>query len=465
MLTDEERRLSDWLEQVTPQPPRAIVVDDVADRVAAESPARRRHVLPMLAAAAVVVLVAALTVGLRSGQNHAVPDHSAPPAQTPSNPAPTLSLATPTLSPTQATPTHSSAPFSTTPMSTTPGLTTSNTPAPKPHHHALPVPARAWHTSRLGNLGNLEQGTLTALDGRLYAATRGRASDLVRLDPRTGKVLARSQVALWAGVIAPAVSGGLVWDVGADSRTVVGFDPTTLRETVSYPIGVTAADNVEPALAPDSSSGGVIFGYARTIAFVTAQGVQSTLTADQDVYGLALSPDGSRLYVATLSEHAAPSLETLDPSTGAELAQPFRGNTMSGLVATAGGVWYLWGSGMSAGILFTRTDGTQVPPVISHGQRDVDVGGSGGGFWAPPTVNGGVAWLGGDREIGCADPDTGTIRASTAVGTRFGDVIGNVSSPTLIGHTLFAVFDDLNANRTVLITMRPPAACFTDSAH
>lgn len=346
--------------------------------------------------------------------------------------------------------THSPTSKATTPDATTdtrPDRTTSP-PASKPPHRAanvLPVPA--WHPRRLGVTADLEPGTLTAMDGRLYAATVD-THHLVRLNPRTGAVVTQSQAVLSDyGVIAPVVSGGLIWDIAQGSRTVLGFNPVTLRKTAEHTVHVTAPAS-EPVLAPDRPTGGVIFGYAHTITCVNRRGVQRTLRVDLPVSAVALSPDGTRLYVG-MTTGAGGELATLSPSTGTQLAPLFRDESMVGLIATPDGVWYGAAGGMSAYTAFMRKDGTVVHASSS-------VGLSGGGEDDPPTVSGGVAWLGGDAAIGCADAHTGALRAHAAVRRQ-----GYVSALTLVHHQLRAIFHNVNTGQRILIALIPPASCHT----
>ena len=324
------------------------------------------------------------------------------------------------------------------------GPTTNRTP---PESTALPV--RAWHARLVGDISDLESATLTTLDGHLYATTLD-SHHLVRLDPRTGSVLAQSKAVLSDdGVVAPVSSGDLIWAVAQDSRTVLGFDPVTLRVTVHHSLDVTGKARLGPALAPDRASGGVVLGYAETITFINTRGIQHTLAVGQPVSALALSPDGSRLYVGLATSGAGGTLAVLDPNNGVEMAPQFHDEAIVGLAATAGGVWYGAAGGMSAYIGFMHTDGTVV-------RNSAAIGASGGGEDDPPTISGGLAWLGGYSAVGCADPDSGALRAHAAVGTQ-----GYVSALTLVHHNLFAIFFDVNSGKRMLITLRPPASCST----
>ena len=220
----EEQRLADWLHEVTPEPPQAITVEQVADRVAARQ--RTRLWLPAVAAAVAVMLAAALVFGL-SRMHRATP---------PANPA-----------------THGS---------------TSSAPSPSPSQSAqrpVTLPVHTWQARPVGSAA-LEPDSTVVLDGRLYALTpqhtRAGTSNLVRLDPRTGDVLARSaQVVSWR--VRPVLADGLVWTVAERGRTVLGFDPTTLAEStrVSVPGPGSAEQTVALRLGGPLSA--VLFGAGR----------------------------------------------------------------------------------------------------------------------------------------------------------------------------------------------------------
>jgi hypothetical protein len=185
--------------------------------------------------------------------------------------------------------------------------------------------------------------------------------------------------------------------------------------------------------------------------------VQHRIAADGLVSDVALSIDGTRLYVVVLTtDRASARLETVDPHTGAQLATPVEADSLLAPLATTGGLWDMWASGHSAGIEF-RPAGN-----LSSAIR-LRAGGSGGGEAVLPAISAGVAWLGGDGEIGCADPNTGALRATAHVGTGPGhSVLGYVSGMTALDGKVYAIFSGLIGGReeATLIEMTPPAACF-----
>jgi hypothetical protein len=318
----------------------------------------------------------------------------------------------------------------------------------------------AWHARAVGG-DVLESDSLVGLAGRLYAVTQQAeaavgTSRLVRLDPHTGKVLARSaQTIAWQ--LRPVLASGLVWTFAADTTTVLGFDPVTLA--VSSRVRVSLPGNAEQgvSIAAGGRISAVVAGGGRTVAFVDPGGVRRRLSVDGLVSGVALNPDATRLYVITLTpDHFAARLETLDPRTGRRLAAATSSGPVLGALATSGGVWDTWAGGHAAGIEFRRA--SELASAIRP-----SAGASGGGEDVLPAISSGVAWLGGDGVIGCADPETGGLRATTRLGTGPGDsVLGYLSGMTAAGQSVFAIFHGSVGGRdeTILIEMTPPAECF-----
>lgn len=411
----EERRLADWLHEVTPEPPHRVTVEQVAQRVAARQRAPRW--LPAVAAAVVVMIVAALAFALSHTR------HTAPPA----NPA------------TQGS--------------------TSSAPSPSPSQRtrapgALPV--HPWHARLVGGAA-LQADTTAALDGRLYAVTSQAVgtSHIVRLDPRTGQELARSTRAV-SSQVRPLLADGLVWTVSAGGTTVLGLDPVTLGESTRISVPVTGSADEGVALTSGRPVSAVLLGAGRTVAFVDPGHVVRRLTVDAPVSGVALSADRTRLYVAT-SSGAAGALETRDPRTGAPLAAPIANEPMLGLLPTAGGLWDTGAGGHAAGIEFR-------PRTALSAATRPRAGTSGGGLDVLPAMSAGVAWLGGSRELGCADPDSGALRADAPVGSSpNGSTPGYISGMAALNGKVYAIFSGSVHGRdeTALIEMTPPHACLS----
>jgi hypothetical protein len=406
-MRTEEQRLTDWLHEVTPEPPREIDPATIAARVSRRAP---RRWLPALAAACVVALVAGLVLALRSGGKHTPP----------SRPSPTLGK------------THS-APSSRVPSSGA---------APPPR------PIGLWHGVPLGNT-RVQAGTLAAIGGQLYGVAQ---NDFVRLDARTGAVLARSAVVREVeGFGPPAAAGGLIWFQGKTPEQLLGLDPLTLAQRATVTLaGLRGAGDSYPAvLAPGPDDDTLLVAGHDRVAFVDATHarVERHLDVAGEVTGVSLSPDGSRLYVANTPRLSVDGVvRMLDPNTGAVLDSG-ESNPALGLQATAGGVWFTSAGGHEAQIEFQPAGNSSPPPISGAGV-------SGGGDDVLPTISGGVAWLGGYGSAGCADPVTGKLRARTTRSVHRPEYLNSITVAAGHVYALYGVGD-----RSRLVTLRPPAAC------
>ena len=228
------------------------------------------------------------------------------------------------------------------------------------------------------------------------------------------------------------------------------LDPVTLavKTTVRAPTrtGIAA-----------QGSDTVVVSNDHQVSFIRAGRVTHQLTIAHQISSIAMSADGTRLYVATeLGSVPGPGqIETRDPRTGSPLAAPMRGLDVGlGLQATTGGIWYTSASGMQAAIGF-QPYGTYRPHSVEG------VGRSGGGALTFSSVSGGVAWLGSADQLGCADPDTGTLRARVPVGSSHGMVIAAISGLAALDGKVFAVYNGINGGpANALIVMTPPSKCF-----
>lgn len=170
-MNPEERRLSELLHRVAPEPPRRVTVEDVAFRMANTSgqsratPPRRRPRLRLLGRGWAPVLAAASVVavaGLSAGAAVVLTSHHSPTQQGSGN------LVNPTTSPTSAPATSATSP------------TQSTTPAPTAKS-PVAIPNGPWAAELLnGGHQTLTQGSLVGSGGSLYAYTGG---DLVPAGP------------------------------------------------------------------------------------------------------------------------------------------------------------------------------------------------------------------------------------------------------------------------------------------
>lgn len=113
---------------------------------------------------------------------------------------------------------------------------------------------------------------------------------------------------------------------------------------------------------------------------------------------------------------------------------------------------------MQATITFQPYQGYQGLEALD---AESGVGHSGGGTLTLPTLSDGVAWLGSTLQLGCADPDTGTLRAPLPVFSRHGIAGAEISGLAALHGKVYAVYNGLNGGpANALIVMSPPAECF-----
>jgi outer membrane protein assembly factor BamB len=85
--------------------------------------------------------------------------------------------------------------------------------------------------------------------------------------------------------------------------------------------------------------------------------------------------------------------------------------------------------------------------------------GAGAGLDSVPTFSGGVVWIGGSRNLTCANPATGQVMASTAIPTD-NSVVEYFGSVTVAGNgRTYALYQNQAAQQFGIATLTPPAAC------
>lgn len=440
-MNTEERQLTDMLHRITPEPPRRVTVEDIAFRLANQAEPgrqprsrRRPHREPRLRrpsprgrawapalAAASVVVVAGAAVGIVVLAN----SHHSP---TP----PGVAVGSTTSS----------------------GAPASSSPA-GPAATATPIPGAPWGAGLVSHL-TLMPASLTGSGDSLYAFA---GQDLVRIDPATGAVV-RSAVAISRVMNAPVVLGGTVWVVSNyDSYHVIldGYDAQTLDHVTSVTV---------PALGPESSAAqgvlaagpdGYLYLAAGDSVAVVNPANGAVVRRIQPLIGppssVAVSPDGSRLYVSIVAAEVL-LLQTYDLTRGGVPVGSSRMSVGAGgnLVATSGGVWGTLGTGMSEWVWFAPGgDLSSALPVTR---------GAGGGLVSLPVLAGGAVWIGGTHTLACADPATGRVRASGTIPADHGtaEYFGSV---VYAGGHAYAYYVDTQSGVQGLATLNPPAACFT----
>ena len=445
-MNTEERKLADLLHRVTPEPPRRVTLEQVAYRLVSEPklgrqtrgresagprPRRRgplfsRALAPVLAAAAVVVIAGA-SAGIAVLAN----SHHNPPALAGGGLASSASSsASASSSPTQ---TSSSA------QQTTPATGLAGAP---------------WGAELIGHQA-LVQGSLISADGSLYAI--GNTSTLDRINPATGAVVASVayNMPVWNP---PVVVGNTVWMVSSyngGNIVLQGYDARTLARTSSLLVpaigGVSIGGQGVLTSGPD---GDLYVAAGETVAVVnpaTRQEIHRIQVLAGKTSSVAVSPDGSKLYVGTGSSTSFRLVVFNLPSdTIANESTLPSGGAGGNLVATSGGVWGTTGSGHSEWVWFAPNGNLA---------RAVQVGrGAGGGLSSFPSYSGGVVWVGGTGDVVCASPATGQVLAKADIPADHG-VAQYFASPVVSGGQAYSYYQSDASQQTGLARMTPPAAC------
>lgn len=440
-MNTEERKLADVLHRFTPEPPRRVTVEQVAYRLVSESsgprlgrqtggrtPRPRRggfglsRAFAPAAAAAAVVIIAGASVGIAVLAN----SHHNPP------------------------PSAGGAPTSSTSMSGSPSATSSSTGPTTPTTGLAGLP---WGAELIDHQA-IFPGSLVSADGSLYGFGNGT---LDRIDPATGAVVDTAQFSP-AILNPPVVSGNTVWVVSSYTGGLIdlqGYDARTLAKTSS--VQVPAIGGVAPGgqgVLTAGPDGNLYVAAGDVVSLVSPSGQVSNLfyVTGSKITSLAVSPDGSKVYLGTESSNAFKLLVyDLQPHAfeagSSTLAQ---GGGGGNLVATSGGVWGTTGSGHSEWVWFAP--GGDLTRAVRVGD------GAGGGFTAYPSYSGGAVWVGGDGNLVCASPATGQVLASAAIPGDQG-VAQFLSSPVVAGGRAYSSYQTDASQASGLARLTPPAAC------
>jgi hypothetical protein len=437
-VNTEERQLADMLHRVAPEPPGRVTVEDVAFRLAhqaGESGRRHREPraqrgwgwgwAPVLAAASVFVVA-----GASAGIAAVVTSHHGP--------ASSGNVINPTSAP-----------------ASTPGS------SPRPESTGQPTwpPERIadgpWDAELISPDEFTEDSLVSGPDS-LYVTT---ANSLDRIDPVTGNVV--TSVSYESPVAAgypnrPVVTGNTVWLLSSYSGTSVvltGYDGKTLAHVASVGVPVAGQLAGTPEGVLTSGSDGYLYVATGSSVAVVNSGTHRVIkrisVSSGPVTSVAVSPDGSKLYVST----GAVDLLTYNPVTGAELGSsnmPGLASVAGNLVATSGGVWGTTGVGMTELAWFAPD---------ADLSRMVRLGvGAGAGLDSIPTSTGGIVWIGGSRTLECASPVTGQVLETATIPTD-GGVVENFGSVTIADGHAYAYYQDERAHKAGVVILAPPAGC------
>jgi hypothetical protein len=438
-VNTEERKLGDLLHRITPEPPRQVTVEQVAYRLVSEPRLRRqargreprprrgpvfsRALAPVLAAAAVVVIAGA-SAGIAVLAN----SHHTPPSSAGGAPA--------------------SSAISSAPVSSSPSQTSSSTQQTTPTTRIAGGP---WG-AELINRQTFIQDSLASADGALFAY--GNAT-LDRIDPATGAITATAPYNE-AVPNPPVIVGDTVWVVWQNSGGNVvlhGFNARTLAPTATVLVPATGRVSGSVSNALTSGPDGHLYVAAGdTVVVVNPDNGQlirriylTAGTADS----VAVSPDGSRLYVGVNATKVL--VYDLTSDTVITSSSLGSGQVVANLVATPGGVWGTTGVGMSEWTWFAPNG--DLARAVRIGQ------GAGGGFASVPSYSNGVVWVGGSHTLSCANPATGRVLDTATLPTDH-HVVEYFGSPVISGGRAYSEYQDNQSQLSGLVRMTPPAACF-----
>ena len=432
-MNTEERQLSELLHRVTPEPPRGVTVEDVASRLAGQARQagrggdfreprrpRGRAWAPALAAASVFI-VAGASAGI-------------------------VLLTTSRHSP-------SSLSTSGTASSVSPSPT-----APQAASQAAPsaIASGPW-AAQLVSHQALAPGSLVSAGNSLYAiGVVARALD--RIDPATGSIAATAPLSSLP-VDPPLVLGNTVWLVsyyGGGSVVLHGYDAQTLAQTASVTVpAIGQVSSTAQGVLAAGPDGRLYLAAGDTVAVLdpaTNRVIRRIYLTGGAASSVAVSPDGSKLYVGTASSSSSPfGLLIFDLANGMEVgASSMNTGGAGNLVATSGGVWGTAGVGMSEWAWFAPAGDLS---------RSVQVGGGGGGgLYSIPTLSGGTVWISGSRTLVCASPATGAPLATARVPADH-NIIENFGSIAVVSARAYAYYQSDAAQLAGLARMTPPLAC------
>jgi hypothetical protein len=305
--------------------------------------------------------------------------------------------------------------------------------------------------AELINRGSFMQGSLTGSGDSLFVTGSG---SLARIDPATGATL---QTTPYNQPVTgrPVIVGNAVWVVATyNGGDIVlhGYDTQTLAQVASVPVtaigGVSSQAAGVLAAGPD---GKLYVAAGDTVAIVDP----ASRVVTHRIYlpgirasSVAVSPDGSKLYVGTGSFR----LMVYDAATERQVSSSRMSTNGGNLIATDGGVWGTTSSGESGWVVWFAPGGDLARSFrVSQG--------AGGGQASLPSYSGGVVWVGGTRELVCASPATGHVLASTPIPTDHG-AVEYFDSPTVLsnGHA-YTLYQDQGAQLAGVASLTPPAAC------
>lgn len=442
-MTEEESRLAALLQQAVPQPPRSVSPEDIAARVADRAAAAPRKFgpwVPALAAACALLVIAATSVWLiGSGFRPAAPTPQSSRASTAPLPPVTGTSPGPAVTSAGTLPRNSGDPV----VPRQSDITAEPTTAPSPGPFVGPWSARLLNSVPIDFVIVGGADAAYGLEGRQldrFDPADGYIAAHRLLDPNTNWPPVVTTQALWLTVM---TQGGII---------VQKLDPHSLQRSWALQLATTPATTDPPwtpALAATKDGSELFLGYADQLYSVNpVDGMVEQHRLDGHVGGLAVSPDGSRLYVGVnVRGSETARLLALDIRHGLSTISetPLASGLVTDLLATSGALWA------------TLDDTVYFAPLTDPTHDQVVIGG-GGGLPATATLAGGVVWLSGLGSIACADARTGAVRAQ-ANSSGWGNMAQYVGSVQLVAGHWLGSYGTNYSNDRGLAALAPPARC------
>lgn len=281
-----------------------------------------------------------------------------------------------------------------------------------------------------------------------------------RFDPSSGAITAQAPFdpsANWPPLVTPralwltAVTPGVVTIEMLDPRTL---QPTGFNSRIAATTQSSTGAQSTPVLAADANYSEILLGNADQIYALNplTGAVEHQVGIIGLVGGLAVSPDGSKLYAGlNVQGSGTARLLVLDIRHGLRTLEDtaLDNGPVAGLLATSGGVWITYVTGRENNVRFAPlTD-------LAHSREAVP---GGGGLPATATVAGGKVFLSGIYTIACADPMTGAVLAQAQQMGEQGLTHYFGSPQLVIGHYLASFQTNYSEDRGLAI-LTPPAAC------
>jgi DNA-binding beta-propeller fold protein YncE len=237
------------------------------------------------------------------------------------------------------------------------------------------------------------------------------------------------------------------------------LDPQTLQPTGSNTrIAATTQSSTglhwTPVLAANANYSEIFLGNADQIYTLNpvTGAVEHQVGIIGLVGGLAVSPDGSKLYAGlNVQGSGTARLLVLDIRHGLLTLEDtaLDNRPVAALLATSGGVWITYVTGRDNNIRFAPlTD-------LAHSRQAIP---GGGGLPATATVAGGKVFLSGIYTIACADPMTGAVLAQAQQMGQQGLTHYFGNAQLVAGHYVAGFQTNYDDNRGLAI-LTPPAAC------